>query len=343
MLVNTRGRGPMEDFRKYHKSQMKRSQIRQQNRGLGDANSNRFNLFADRFNLFACECASPNLDFPKFWGLRNLLPRKLNSRGGHPDFTGQQAALPCSTMLCLSLSWPEAKAGQHHRLYTCSVLLSRSCLSARTSGTRSNFSTTQTCASMCVMPSVYHVRPSKYHKLRNSLPTTQGQSPDPPSSLSVIAFCKHAPQPRSADVVATLDATTAAGHTQATVVQAVDLAGARESFGDGQRFLRTNSKKSTGVDEDKEERMFQTAKIMARLQFAKSIDDVGPILRDVRDYDVIKKLFGYVEPHMKQALPGFHKDISYENFDDLLQASTLSNEVKAILTTIFSKYWNATH
>ncbi|GMG15779.1 unnamed protein product [Phytophthora fragariaefolia] len=135
-------------------------------------------------------------------------------------------------------------------------------------------------------------------------------------------------------------------HVQATVAQAVDLAGARERFGDGQRFLRAHKEtieESTGVDEDKEERMFQTAKIMAKLQFAKSIDDVGPILQGVRKFKVIKNLFGYVEPHMTKVLPGFHRDITYEKFDDLLQAANLSGNVKALLTMIFVKYWAATH
>ncbi|GMF56216.1 unnamed protein product [Phytophthora fragariaefolia] len=76
-------------------------------------------------------------------------------------------------------------------------------------------------------------------------------------------------------VVATLDATAAVGHVQATVAQAVDLAGARESFRNGQRFLRAHketNEESTGVDEDKEERMFQNFQIMVQLRLAKSID-----------------------------------------------------------------------
>ncbi|GMF53761.1 unnamed protein product [Phytophthora fragariaefolia] len=152
----------------------------------------------------------------------------------------------------------------------------------------------------------------------------------------------------AAYAVATLDATAAASDAQAAVEQALDLyaAGARESVGNGQGFLRAHkevTEENAVVDEDKEERVFETAKILFKIKMASSIDEIGPILQNVRDFKVIKNLFGYVEPHMTQLLPGFRKDMTYGQFDDLLQASNLSDDVKAVLTTIFSKYWTATH
>ncbi|GMF38617.1 unnamed protein product [Phytophthora fragariaefolia] len=152
----------------------------------------------------------------------------------------------------------------------------------------------------------------------------------------------------AAYAVATLDATAAASDAQAAVEQALDLyvAGARESVGHGQRFLREHkevTEENAVVDEDKEERVFETASILYKIKMASSIDDIGPILKDVRDVKVIKNLFRSVEPHMKKVLPEFRKDMAYDQFDLLLKESKLSDDVKVVLMTIFSKYWAATH
>ncbi|EGZ09515.1 hypothetical protein PHYSODRAFT_521420, partial [Phytophthora sojae] len=83
--------------------------------------------------------------------------------------------------------------------------------------------------------------------------------------------------------------------------------------------------------------------VLFRLSMARSADDMGPILAEIRDGGVLASLFEKVVPHLHKILTNFEIGMDVTKFDDLLQASNLSSEVKAVLFSACSKCWYTNH
>ncbi|KAG7389381.1 hypothetical protein PHYPSEUDO_010509 [Phytophthora pseudosyringae] len=157
----------------------------------------------------------------------------------------------------------------------------------------------------------------------------------------------------AAALVGTLDGTEASGAalSKLKMANAVGLANAHESTGNGRRSLRVYKEDNVDDDDDdvddddekdyeEEERMFSLGEKFKALQAAakfsgKSTDDMSEVLKKLGP-DEINAMFNQGESQIKKALPGFYKGMGAKDFDKLIRG--LPDEQQALLLSGYSKY-----
>ncbi|KAG7384248.1 hypothetical protein PHYPSEUDO_002851 [Phytophthora pseudosyringae] len=155
----------------------------------------------------------------------------------------------------------------------------------------------------------------------------------------------------AAALIATLDGTAASGAalSKLKMANAVDLANAHESTGNGRRSLRTYKEDNVDDDDDddedggeeEEERMFsglaEKAKALAvAAKFSgKSTDEMGEVLKKLSREEIIL-MFKHGEPQMKKFLPGYRRGMDFDDFDNLIRV--LQSDQQALLLSAYTKY-----
>ncbi|KAJ8503318.1 hypothetical protein ON010_g19099 [Phytophthora cinnamomi] len=152
----------------------------------------------------------------------------------------------------------------------------------------------------------------------------------------------------AAALVPTTDAT---GATLAKPIMANAVADTYENIQNDRRFLRqhkvVNDDDDGGKTESEEERGWMDSikanAVLLKLSMARTTDDMGPILAEVRDAGVFAALFEKGVSHLKKLLPSFETGMDVNKFDELLQASNLSDDIKTVLFSAYTKYWFTNH
>ncbi|KAL4174156.1 hypothetical protein KRP22_006097 [Phytophthora ramorum] len=156
----------------------------------------------------------------------------------------------------------------------------------------------------------------------------------------------------AAAFVATLDATSVASGTTLSQLSTANAVGPAKSIGNGRRFLRKHKfvedDDTDGDEEGEEERgWFASKAVMAKFVLAHAtndMDEMQKILREVRDPDTIKSLYAKVEPTLRSRFSQYEETMGLSRFQDMLDDATgLSDDLKGMLTSAYSKYYAATY